>query len=90
MPELIIDYRSAGLKIEVDDTPSARLYINNILRAQESTSTKPCTLALTTTVQTDYEWHEFIEATISFTENKAIVKLAANGAEILQETLPTS
>ena len=46
------------------------------------------TLRLSSSLQTDYEWHEFIEATITFNEKEISVSLCASNVEIAFETYP--
>jgi len=88
MPALQIDYRNADLKLEFDEGPSARLYINNIQRVQETADQTPCTLRLSSSVQTDYEWHEFIEAIVTFGEDETIALIVASNTQIARETFP--
>jgi hypothetical protein len=79
-------YRSACLRVELDDNLVARLFINNINRHEQSGETVPCVLNLSSTVQTDYEWHEYIEAIIKFGVREVTVKLLANNTEVAHET----
>ncbi len=81
MVALIISYRQADLRVELDLTPSGRLYISGIQRDRAFADRIPSFLKLTSTVQTDYEWHEFIEADVKLTELEATITLRANGAE---------
>ena len=52
MPALEINYNNAALRVELGDDRSAALFINNIQRMQESLSTLPGTLRLSSSVQT--------------------------------------
>ena len=88
MPVLEVEYRNAALRVELDNDRSARLFINNIQRMHESLTTLPGTLRLSSSVQTDYEWHEFIEVIVTCSEKEIIISLRASNAEIACETYP--
>ncbi|MBD3649318.1 MAG: hypothetical protein HUJ31_18130, partial [Pseudomonadales bacterium] len=63
--------------------PNARLLINGLVREQRQTSPgKPVTLKLGSSVQTDYEWHEFIEGIVHYDTNRITAKIIANNAEV--------
>ncbi len=83
-------YRQAALKVEFDPQPRARLFINDIKRQEEAATQTPCTLRLSSSVQTDYEWHEFIEAIVSYEADRVSVRLTANDAELAHQTFPRS
>lgn len=89
MPALEVNYKNAALRVEMDDNRSAALFINNIQRMQESLTTLPGTLRLSSSVQTDYEWHEFIEVIVTFSEKEITISLRASNTEIACETYPT-
>lgn len=80
--QLQVVYRDADLKVEFSPEPSVRLLINDISRQEETADEVPCTLRLSSTVQTDYEWHEFIEAIIRYDEETVSIQLLANNAEL--------
>ena len=86
MPALEVEYRNAALRVELDSNRSARLFINNIQRMHESLTPLSGTLRLSSSVQTDYEWHEFIEAIVTYDETETTVVLNASNAEIARET----
>ena len=88
MPALEVNYNNAALRVEVNDHRSAALFINNIQRMQESLTTLPGTLRLSSSVQTDYEWHEFIEVIVTFDEKEITISLLASNLEIASETHP--
>ena len=88
MPALEINYNNAALRVELGDDRSAALFINNIQRMQESLSTLPGTLRLSSSVQTDYEWHEFIEVIVTFDEKETTISLLASNSEIASVTHP--
>lgn len=88
MPALEVEYRNAALRVELDSDRSARLLINNIQRMRESLTTLPGTIRLSSSVQTDYEWHEFIEVIVTFSEQENSICLRASNVEIACETYP--
>ena len=80
-----VEYGGARLAVEIDQT-QARLRING--RVREAAALGPDTLRLASTVQTDYEWHEFIEAVITVEGDEIVVSLLANKQEILNQRMP--
>lgn len=79
-------YRGAILRLEFDETPSACLKVNGLIReTRHAEARESAVLHLTSTVQTDYEWHEFIEAIVDYNEEHIKVRLLANNAEIAAE-----
>lgn len=85
MQTLAISYRGARLELEFDASPAARLKVNGIVREQVCSDQLPITLKLTSTVQTDYEWHEFIEGLVTYGEVSISAKLLANSHELVAE-----
>ena len=86
MQTILVDHHGEELKLELDQTPSARLFVNGIQRASDHAAATPCKLLLTSTVQTDYEWHEFVEATATFTVDRVEVSLSANNTSLIIES----
>jgi hypothetical protein len=84
MDRLVTIYRGANLTIELEQD-EGRLLINGLVRERSKLSS---TLRLSSTVQTDYEWHEFIEGTITRTDNAINMVLTANNAEIARQEFP--
>ncbi len=86
---LNVAYRGTELSVELMDPPGAeltvRLKINGILRDSKSQQ-PPCRLQLSTSVQTDYEWHEFIEARIDCSDANIQITIDANSARIADES----
>lgn len=78
-------YRGARLTLEIDRSPAIRLWINGLLRDGAAGSTIPATLRVSTTVQTDYEWHEFIEGVVRFDGDHIQARLVANNHELASE-----
>ena len=81
------NYRNANLRVEVDGDLTVRLFINNMMRSEGSLRDTSRTLQLSSSVQTDYEWHEFIEATVSLSDEQISVTLNANGVVIASNTI---
>ena len=80
------EYRGARLKLDVSNPPRADLYINGIRRATETSDASRGTVRLGSTVQTDYEWHEYIEAVVTFSDGACRILLSANNQTLLEET----
>ena len=78
MFKLETEYRGSTLCLELENN-QARLLINGIVRDQGIVTSS---LRLSTTVQTDYEWHEFIEGIISPGEKTLTAVLTASKAEV--------
>ena len=64
------------------------LMINGVTRDRATSQSDAGTLRLTSTVQTDYEWHEFIEAIIDVTADAVNVRLLASNTEVASLTAP--
>jgi len=89
MYSLDFNYHDNDLRVEVATPPAARLLINRINRASESRDEVPCRINLSSSVQTDYEWHEFVEAEIDFATDEIRLVLVANKAVIAEKTFKT-
>ena len=72
-----LEYRGAQLRLEINDKMISSLFVNGIKRDSDSSSLSGY-CSLSTTIQTDYEWHEFIKAEVTASESEVIVKLSAN------------
>ena len=83
---LTCHYRGVDLKIEVGDS-NATLLINNMPRESREMPPVAGRFRLTSTVQIDYEWHEFVEAELVIDGASAQVVLKANNQVLLQENL---
>ena len=81
MPKVTVNYRGAMISVESDQYET-RLLINGLIRARVKLAQAT---RLTSTVQTDYEWHEFIEATIKRNLSKVTIALYANNVQIALE-----
>jgi len=82
MHTLAINYGGAQLRLEFSNNGSVWLYINNIER--ETLSNDSGTLTLNTTVQTEYEWHEFIEAIVEYKSGEIVASLWASKSKLDQ------
>ncbi|MFP6809336.1 MAG: hypothetical protein VB957_19445 [Pseudomonadales bacterium] len=88
---LEIKYGGATLKLEIRPGNFTRLLVNGILREEKAinqSSSSELIVRLSSTVQTDYEWHEFIEALVTISEGRISAKLIANNTEIAHENYP--
>ncbi len=89
MPILRYDHQGACLELRVEEH-QITLNINGLTRATSPWSVSAAATAavpvrLSTTVQTDYEWHEFIEGIVSVTAGKLSASLAANNQPLVTE-----
>lgn len=81
-----VNYHGAVIRVEWDRTPSARLYINNLERDADSIEQGDVgVIRLNSTVQTDYEWHEFVEAVVSYEANQSSLVLTANRRTLIDD-----
>ncbi len=78
------DYRGARLELEIHPGRQVRLLVNGI--AREEVFATGNHIRVTSTVQTDYEWHEFIEGRVDFGPDQVTASLLANNASVAQET----
>ncbi|MDP4598166.1 MAG: hypothetical protein NWS96_04925 [Pseudomonadales bacterium] len=67
--------------------PLANLRINGILRDTASSTKDQVTLKVTSTVQTDYEWHEYIEALVEYGPTTIVARLLASSVELASITV---
>tara|TARA_E500000331_G_scaffold355331_1_gene410528 strand:+ start:984 stop:1253 length:270 start_codon:yes stop_codon:yes gene_type:complete len=81
MKQLVTNYRGANLTIELDQN-ECRLLINGLVREQRELASA---ITLSSTVQTDYEWHEFIQGTITRSDDSLTMVLSANNVEIARQ-----
>ena len=81
MNKLAIHYRDAELCVELDET-EARLLINGLVRQRSPVSKA---VLLSSTVQTDYEWHEYIEGIITRHSCGIKMVILANKVQIAEK-----
>lgn len=92
MSEFILttDYRGCRIELLIGSELSAQLKINGIVReSQLQTLEKGAnsgTLRLSSTIQTGYEWHEFVEGLVRYSEEAIEAKIFANSAELIART----
>jgi hypothetical protein len=79
-------YGGADLALVISVEGEATLIVNGIARDRSEGAS---TLLVSSTVQTDYEWHELIEGKVSISENQISATLYANKVELAQQNFPT-
>ena len=79
-------YRGVDLRVEVGDS-AATLLINSMPRETREFPPQPGRFRLSSMVQTDYEWHEFVEAELLIDGTVTRVILKANNQVLLEENL---
>lgn len=72
------------ISVELLPGPGARLLINGLVRAVES-GNLPCRLVLSSTLQTDYEWHEFIEASVECSATDTRISIKASNQPVAEQ-----
>ena len=83
---LEVTHRGARLKLAIHETcDRASLIVNDIVRAEETGSK---TLRLTSSVQTDYEWHELVEGIVRFEPGGISATIFANNFEVARRIFP--
>ncbi|MEX2488960.1 MAG: hypothetical protein WD356_05465 [Pseudomonadales bacterium] len=81
------NYHGATLRLEFEKSSGARLMINGLVRQERrAEENQALVLRLTSTVQTGYEWHEFIEGIVDYSQEKIQATLVANNTEIARES----
>ena len=84
---LEVSYGGAQLKLDIhENNKRSSLLVNGIVRGEEAGSK---TLRITSTLQTDYEWHELIEAIVRFEPGKISATIFANNAEVAHRIFPS-
>ena len=79
---LRVDYRGADIRVEAEPE-SARLFINGIQREAVAGNGE---VRLQSSVQTDYEWHEWVEAIINRQDGNLSIALYSNNTLVAQES----
>jgi len=79
-------YGGVELQLQISTDGEAILLVNGIAR-DKSTGKK--TLLVTSTVQTDYEWHELIEGKVLFSPEYISAALYANKVQLVHQKFPT-
>ena len=81
-------YRGADISVEIAMPPAVTLKINRLVRDTAEAGTDPITLRVSSTVQTDYEWHEFIEGVVIFDRGAVTARIIANNQELVSRQFP--
>ncbi|MCB1693227.1 MAG: hypothetical protein KDI19_10710 [Pseudomonadales bacterium] len=76
-------YRGATLTLEIEPGEAASLRINGLVRERQPLGQS--VVRLSSTVQTDYEWHEFIEGIVTPGTGQIEARLVANNQELAHE-----
>ena len=84
--ELETDYEDSRLRVVVSDTAAA-LFVNGVERDRKPFDNASGNLYLSSSVQTGYEWHEFIEATVTYSTDEVIVEIRASNRQLAREQL---
>ena len=83
-----IDYKGASICVEIVPHQFVSLRIGNVPRETRQLNSIPGqSVRLSSSVQTDYEWHEFIVATVAIREGNAEVSILASNELILQQVV---
>lgn len=82
------DYHDAKIAIEIDDDDRVCLRVNGLVRESAHAAASQPSLRLSSTLQTGYEWHEYIEAVIEFLPDAVDVTLFANRQELARNSYP--
>lgn len=83
-----VDYHGAKVTVEIDDEERVQLRINGLVREQADANPGDSTIRLASTVQTGYEWHEFIEAVVEYLPETIALTLTANRQELASHSWP--
>lgn len=89
---LNLSYKGCCIELLIEPTPTVQLRINGVVRESQQCTPEEreysgtLTLRLNSTVQTDYEWHEFIEGIIIYSQDTIEAKLFANNTELIAKT----
>ena len=83
-------YGDVDVELIFDESVHAELRIKNVVREVIDSTNRPVKIVLSTTLQTDYEWHEFIEGIIEFGHEEISARLLGNKQEIASLTVPRS
>ena len=76
-------YRGADLSLEIVYPSSVILRINGLARDKVQGDVRNVVLRVSSTVQTDYEWHEFIEGIVEYHCGTITARLVANNQELV-------
>ena len=81
-----VDYKGINICVQVNSNRFVTLKIDGVPRDTRVIAVpKGQAVILSSSVQTDYEWHEFITATVIIEEDMARVCVQANNQSILEQ-----
>ena len=86
--ELKTEYGGVDLALRFEPDSKASLCINGIERESTSSDKRTITLTLSSTVQTDYEWHELVEAIVRYDTDNIRASIYANKQELVTRLIP--
>lgn len=87
MQEISVEHHGANISVRIESISSpadiggvypVSLLINGLQRDKGHLNPSLGSIKLSSPVQTDYEWHEIIEATLAFNHNDLTLSLTAN------------
>lgn len=82
--ELRHQYHTAQLTLKCDlRSPDVSLIINGVVREADSDRDL---IVVSSTVQVDYEWHEFIEGHVQYFDDRIEASLFANKALLAEQS----
>jgi len=84
--ELKVSYEGTELLLIFGQEPRASLCINGVERESVSSDKPAITLKLSSTVQTDYEWHECVEAIVVYSASTIRASILASKKELITTT----
>ena len=85
--ELKTHYEGADLFLQFGAKPKASLQINGVERETLTAGQALATLKLTSVVQTGYEYHEHIEATVSYAADTIDASIRAGEKELISTSI---
>ena len=73
-----------GREIEITNSESTfLLLVDGLVRTKRVPSSDCVRISLSTTIQTEYEWHEHLEAIIDLSTNNPKLEVKANNKKII-------
>jgi len=85
-------YQAADLQLDFDEQANVALRINGLIRdrydaVKGAKLPENITIKLSSPVQTDYEWHEIVEATVCYSATQIIASIEASKQLIASKTI---
>ena len=90
--QLKIGYEEADLQLDFDEQANVALRINGLIRDRYeavigANLPETITIKLRSPVQTAYEWHEIVEATVSYSTSQIVASIEASKQLICSKTI---